>query len=75
MPQLRSDHEALVRIPSVSAPGRIDEPLLDAFDMASRLFADAGVTVDRLDLPDTASRCSSFRSSGRSSRCICARQA
>jgi cysteinylglycine-S-conjugate dipeptidase len=48
------DHEALVRIPSISVPGRVDQPLLDAFEMTSRLFADAGVTVDRLDLPDTA---------------------
>jgi cysteinylglycine-S-conjugate dipeptidase len=54
MPQLRSDLEALVRIPSISVPGRVDQPLLDAFEMTSRLFADAGVTVDRLDLPDTA---------------------
>ncbi len=54
MPQLRRDLEALVRIPSVSVPGRIDEPLLAAFEMTSRLFADAGVTVGRLDLPDTA---------------------
>jgi acetylornithine deacetylase/succinyl-diaminopimelate desuccinylase-like protein len=54
MPQLRSELEALVRIPSVSVPGRIDQPLLDAFEMTSRLFADAGVTVGRLDLPDTA---------------------
>lgn len=54
MPELRSELEALVRIPSVSAPGRIDEPLLEAFEMTSRLFAEAGVTVGRLDLPDTA---------------------
>jgi acetylornithine deacetylase/succinyl-diaminopimelate desuccinylase-like protein len=54
MPELRRDLEALVRIPSVSAPGRIDQPLLDAFEMTARLFADAGVAVDRLDLPDTA---------------------
>jgi acetylornithine deacetylase/succinyl-diaminopimelate desuccinylase-like protein len=54
MPQLRSELEALVRIPSVSVPGRIDQPLLDAFELTSRLFADAGVTVGRLDLPDTA---------------------
>jgi cysteinylglycine-S-conjugate dipeptidase len=54
MPQLRHDLEALVRIPSVSVPGRVDRPLLDAFELTSRLFADAGVTVDRLDLPDTA---------------------
>ena len=42
MPELRRDLEALVRIPSVSVPGRIDEPLLDAFELTSRLFADAG---------------------------------
>jgi acetylornithine deacetylase/succinyl-diaminopimelate desuccinylase-like protein len=51
---LRRDLEALVRIPSVSVPGRIDAPLLAAFEMTSQLFADAGVTVGRLDLPDTA---------------------
>jgi acetylornithine deacetylase/succinyl-diaminopimelate desuccinylase-like protein len=54
MPELRRELEALVRIPSVSVPGRIDEPLLAAFEMTSKLFADAGVTVGRLDLPDTA---------------------
>jgi acetylornithine deacetylase/succinyl-diaminopimelate desuccinylase-like protein len=54
MPGLRADLEALVRIPSVSAPGRIDPPLLDAFALTSQLFADAGVRVGRLDLPDTA---------------------
>jgi acetylornithine deacetylase/succinyl-diaminopimelate desuccinylase-like protein len=54
MAGLRRDLEALVRIPSVSVPGRIDRPLLEAFEMTSRLFADAGVAVERLDLPDTA---------------------
>ncbi len=54
MPRLRADLEALVRIPSVSVPGRIDAPLLEAFELTSRLFAEAGVAVDRLDLPDTA---------------------
>jgi acetylornithine deacetylase/succinyl-diaminopimelate desuccinylase-like protein len=54
MPDLRRDLEALVRIRSVSVPGRIDAPLLDAFEATSRLFAEAGVAVDRLDLPDTA---------------------
>ena len=54
MPQLRADLEALVRIPSVSVPGRVDRPLLDAFVLTSRLFAEAGVAVGRLDLPDTA---------------------
>jgi acetylornithine deacetylase/succinyl-diaminopimelate desuccinylase-like protein len=54
MPDLRRDLEALVRIPSVSVPGRIDQPLLDAFELTSQLFEDAGVTVGRLDLPDTA---------------------
>ncbi|HET6548055.1 MAG TPA: M20/M25/M40 family metallo-hydrolase [Solirubrobacter sp.] len=54
MPRLREDLEALVRIPSISVPGRIDQPLLDAFELTSKLFADAGVAVGRLDLPDTA---------------------
>ena len=42
MPALRRELEALVRIPSVSVPGRVDQPLLDAFEMTSRLFAEAG---------------------------------
>jgi cysteinylglycine-S-conjugate dipeptidase len=54
MPELRRDLEALVRIPSVSAPGQFSEPLLEAFELTSRLFANAGVEVARLDLPDTA---------------------
>jgi acetylornithine deacetylase/succinyl-diaminopimelate desuccinylase-like protein len=54
MPELRRDLEALVRIPSISVPGRVDQPLLDAFEMVSRLFAETGVAVGRLDLPDTA---------------------
>jgi acetylornithine deacetylase/succinyl-diaminopimelate desuccinylase-like protein len=54
MPGLRRDLEALVRIPSVSVPGVIDEPLLKAFEFTSELFAGAGVEVGRLDLPDTA---------------------
>ncbi len=54
MPRLRRDLERLVRIPSVSVPGELGEPLLEAFELTSRLFADAGVEVGRLDLPDTA---------------------
>jgi acetylornithine deacetylase/succinyl-diaminopimelate desuccinylase-like protein len=54
LPALKDDLARLVRIPSVSVPGRIDEPLLEAFELTSRLFADAGVEVGRLDLPDTA---------------------
>ncbi|HZO36627.1 MAG TPA: M20/M25/M40 family metallo-hydrolase [Solirubrobacteraceae bacterium] len=54
LPQLRRDLEDLVRIPSVSVPGRIDATLLEAHDMVARLFADAGVDVGRLDLPGTA---------------------
>src|SRR3954469_4304303 len=54
MPELRRDLEALVRIPSVSVPGELGEALLEAFALTSRLFADAGVEVGRLDLPDTA---------------------
>jgi acetylornithine deacetylase/succinyl-diaminopimelate desuccinylase-like protein len=54
IPELRRGLEALVRIPSISVPGRVDQPLREAFEMTSRLFAEAGVTVGRLDLPDTA---------------------
>ncbi len=54
MPQLHHDLEQLVRIPSVSAPGVLDEPLIEAFELTSRLFADTGMAVERLDLPDTA---------------------
>ncbi len=54
MPELVSELKDLVRIPSVSCPGRIDAPLLEAHDMVAHLFADAGVQVGRLDLPDTA---------------------
>jgi cysteinylglycine-S-conjugate dipeptidase len=52
---LRRDLEALLRIPLVSVPGRVDRSSLDAFEMTSRLFAEAGVAVSRLDLRDTAS--------------------
>ncbi len=38
----------------MSVAGRLDAPLRDAFEMTSRLFADAGVEVAKLDLPDTA---------------------
>jgi len=54
MPQLKRDLVELARVPSVSVPGRIDKPLLEAHDMVARLFSDAGVEVGRLDLPDTA---------------------
>jgi acetylornithine deacetylase/succinyl-diaminopimelate desuccinylase-like protein len=54
MPELRRDLEGLVRIPSVSVPGEISDDLLAAFERTSQLFADAGVEVGRLDLPDTA---------------------
>ncbi len=54
MPRLCSDLEDLVRIPSISVPGRLDEALLEAHELVARVFADAGVEVGRLDLPDTA---------------------
>jgi cysteinylglycine-S-conjugate dipeptidase len=54
MPGLRRELEELVRIPSISGRGQPDGPLLDAHDMVARLFADAGVAVERLDLPRTA---------------------
>ncbi|WP_445147844.1 M20/M25/M40 family metallo-hydrolase [Baekduia sp. Peel2402] len=54
LPALRRDLEDLVRIPSVSVPGEVGPALLEAFEKTSALFADAGVAVGRLDLPDTA---------------------
>jgi acetylornithine deacetylase/succinyl-diaminopimelate desuccinylase-like protein len=54
LPDLRRDLEDLVRIPSVSVPGEVGPDLLAAFERTSALFADAGVAVGRLDLPDTA---------------------
>src|ERR1044071_7394422 len=54
LPALRGDLEDLVRIPSVAVPGEIGPDLLAAFELTSALFADAGVAVGRLDLPDTA---------------------
>jgi acetylornithine deacetylase/succinyl-diaminopimelate desuccinylase-like protein len=54
LPALRRDLEDLVRISSVSVPGEVGPELLEAFEATSRLFADAGVAVGRLDLPDTA---------------------
>lgn len=54
MGQLREEFEDLVRIPSVSRPGQVDEPLMAAHDTVADLFRGAGVAVDRLDLPGTA---------------------
>ena len=54
MPELRRNLEDFVRIPSVSSLERIDQPILEAFEFTSKLFADAGVEVERLDLPGTA---------------------
>jgi acetylornithine deacetylase/succinyl-diaminopimelate desuccinylase-like protein len=54
MPQLKADLARLVAIPSVSAPGVVDEPLLEAHDLVAGLFADVGVNVGRIDLADTA---------------------
>src|SRR5262245_33752492 len=54
MPALRRDLATLGAIPSVSVRGEFGEPLLEAFELTSRLFADAGVAVGRLDLPGTA---------------------
>src|SRR3954451_24583859 len=54
LPELRRDLDDLVRIPSISVPGEIGDPLLAAFELTTRLFADAGVAVGRLDLPGPA---------------------
>jgi acetylornithine deacetylase/succinyl-diaminopimelate desuccinylase-like protein len=54
MPGLRGELDELVRLPSISAAGHPEGPLLEAHAMVASLFADAGVAVDQLDLPDTA---------------------
>jgi cysteinylglycine-S-conjugate dipeptidase len=58
MPRLKSDLAGLVAIPSISAPNYPESthrPLLEAYDEASMLFRDAGVTIlDPLELPHTA---------------------
>ena len=53
MPELRRELEEL-RASRPSRAGTDEQPLLDAHDMVARLFADAGVAVERLDLPGTA---------------------
>ena len=54
MPQLRSDLDDLVRIPSVSGAGMPAGPIRAAHDLVAQLFRDAGVPkVETLDLPDT----------------------
>src|SRR5689334_11140920 len=54
MPELQSDLEALVRIPSVSGDGLPQEPIQQAFDAVAELLRGAGVeNVRSLDLPDT----------------------
>lgn len=54
MPDLRRELEALVAIPSVSGPGRPDEPILAACHEVVRLFEGAGAQVELLELPGTA---------------------
>ena len=54
MPELRRELEELARITSISSSESHEGPLLDAHDMVARLFADAGIAVERLDLPGTA---------------------
>ena len=54
MPQLRSDLERLVRIPSVSSAGYPEprRPLLDAYELIVDLLRDAGVqSLGSLELP------------------------
>ncbi|MBO9532559.1 MAG: M20/M25/M40 family metallo-hydrolase [Solirubrobacteraceae bacterium] len=54
MPELRRDLEALVRIPSVSAPGVVSHELLEACALTESLFQSVGVATKRLELPGTA---------------------
>ncbi len=53
-PRMLDELEALVRIPSISGPGRPVEPIAQAGDLVAQLFADAGVEVQTLDIPDTS---------------------
>jgi acetylornithine deacetylase/succinyl-diaminopimelate desuccinylase-like protein len=55
MPELRSDLERLVRIPSISGPDAPPGPLQEAHDLIADLLRGAGVAqVETLALPDTA---------------------
>jgi acetylornithine deacetylase/succinyl-diaminopimelate desuccinylase-like protein len=58
MPQLKSDLERLVAIPSISAPNYPEEThahLLEAYEAVANLCRDAGATIlDPLELPGTA---------------------
>jgi acetylornithine deacetylase/succinyl-diaminopimelate desuccinylase-like protein len=58
MPQLTSDLERLVAIPSISAPNYPEEthgPLQEAYDAVAELCRDAGAAIlDPLELPGTA---------------------
>lgn len=53
MPGMRRDLDDLVRIPSVSGPGRPQGPIREAHDLVARLFREAGVAVRTLDLSGT----------------------
>ena len=57
MPQLKDELSFLVGIPSVSSAGFPEQargPILEAHDAIEGLFRDAGVEVEKLELPDTA---------------------
>ncbi len=53
MPQLREQLDELVRIPSISGDGRPKEPIEQAYAAVERMAREAGVQVERVDLPDT----------------------
>ena len=55
MPDLRSELDQLVRIPSIAFAGFPEEPLHEAHDLVVELLRSAGVEhIETLSLPDTA---------------------
>lgn len=50
MPELRTDLENLVRIPSCAFPGFPRQPVKDAAHLTSQLFIDAGLTAELLPI-------------------------
>jgi len=52
MPELRTDLESLVRIPSCAFPGFPREPVHQAAERTSQLFVDAGLSAELLPIED-----------------------
>jgi len=52
MPELRTDLESLVRIPSCAFPGFPREPVHEAAERTTQLFVDAGLSAELLPIED-----------------------